>query len=156
MCKLWVCLKTSMLTQTVSRVTKYMSVYLTGKREIWSRFCFSISGAAPDTDALFQTGGSVLNNLGYQHTVCVACHEEAPHRPGCQRDDDAGEKGEVVAWVSSMPHCWQQEGGSCRVVRTALVTHPAQEIQQASHKKKKTTLHMNRRPFKNIHVGIIT
>lgn len=57
-------------------------------------------------------------------------YEEASYRPGCQCDDDASEKGEVVSWISSMPHCREQEGGSCRVVRTALVTHPAQAIQE--------------------------
>lgn len=73
------------------------------------------------------------NSTLHHHPVYVTCREEAPHRSGCQCDDDASEKGEVVAWVRSMPHRWQQESGSCGVVRTALVTHPAQEIQQASH-----------------------
>lgn len=51
-----------------------------------------------------------------------------PDRSGRQRDDDAGEEGEVVAWISSVPHGRQDEGGCCGVVGAALVTHPFEPV----------------------------
>ena len=50
--------------------------------------------------------------------------EKRTHSPRCQRDHDAGEEGEVISRVGSVPHGRQDEGGRRGVVGTALVTNP--------------------------------
>lgn len=65
------------------------------------------------------------------------------HRSSSQCDDDASEEGEVVAWIRSMPHGRQDEGGCCRMVGTSLVTHPADQRSEVKHRfNLTTTCHM--------------
>lgn len=55
-----------------------------------------------------------------KNTHCTCCH--------CY--SNARDKGQVIPWVNSVPDGWEEECGSSRIVRTALVTHPAQTKQQ--------------------------
>lgn len=52
---------------------------------------------------------------------------DVTHSSGCKSDDDASEEGEVIAWVSPVPHGWQQEGCSSGVVGTTFITHPTRQ-----------------------------
>lgn len=66
-------------------------------------------------------------NVPYLKCIWCLVQCDVTHSSGCKSDDDASEEGEVVAWVSSMPHGWQQEGGSGGIVRTTFITHPTRQ-----------------------------